>query len=235
MLLNAHMKSHSSPVASVKPGPVVLVLQTYPDKSYQQPFRKDGYPLVRYLNQPVYMEVTVLNKNDPNIKLVLDDCWATSSEDPTSVPQWQIVVNGCEYDLDNYRTTFHSAGSSTAHSGHYQRFNVKTFVFVSEAWGLSSLIYFHCSTLICNQVCLDSSLCSVTCPAPLRNKQEANKEGAMLVSLPGPILLLSDDSSPKGAIDPNSYEITKDIASTVGCCGCATGLSGHYRLHMLPI
>ncbi|NXD85094.1 ZP2 protein, partial [Halcyon senegalensis] len=180
--------------SSVNHGPLSLVLLSYPDDSYRQPYRDDQYPIVRYLRQPIFLEVQVLNRNDPNLHLVLDDCWATALQDPSSIPQWNIVVDGCEYDLDSYRTVFHPVGHGVSYANYRQRLEVKTFAFVSGDKALPGLVYFHCSVLICDRFQPDSPLCVTRCPRPSRSKRESGMPGvnSAMVSLWGPVLLVPE-------------------------------------------
>ncbi|XP_061222756.1 zona pellucida sperm-binding protein 2 [Neopsephotus bourkii] len=192
-----------SPASSVNQGPLSLVLLSYPEDSYRQPYRDDQYPIVRYLRQPIFLEVQVLKRNDPNLHLVLDDCWATASQDPSSLPQWSIVVDGCEYDLDSYRTVFHPVGHSVSYANYRQRLEVKTFAFVSGDKTLPGLVYFHCSVLICDRFQPDSPLCMRRCPRPSRSKRGSGMPGvnSAVVSLQGPVLLVPEQwSATQGSI-----------------------------------
>uniref|UniRef100_H0ZFR4 Zona pellucida glycoprotein 2 n=1 Tax=Taeniopygia guttata TaxID=59729 RepID=H0ZFR4_TAEGU len=217
----------SPPPSSVNQGSLSLVLLSYPEDSYRQPYREDQYPIVRYLRQPIFLEVQVLNRNDPNLHLVLDDCWATASQEPRSLPQWNIVVDGCEYDLDSYRTVFHPVGRGVSYANYRQRLEVKTFAFVSGDKALPGLVYFHCSVLICHRFHPDSPLCIPRCPRPSRSRRESGMAAvnSAVVSLGGPVLLVPEEWSAAQGSTVLNKEMWAGIAMTaVGVLSLATML-----------
>ncbi|ETE60959.1 Zona pellucida sperm-binding protein 2, partial [Ophiophagus hannah] len=149
-----------SPEPAINQGLLSLLLLIYPDQSYSVPYTNDQYPLVKYLRQPIFLEVQVLNRNDPNIHLMLENCWATLSLEPS-----------CEYELDNYKTIFHPVGPAVSYANFRQRFEVKAFAFVSDGKALSKHVYFHCSVIICDRQRPDSPLCSSRCPRSFRKRR----------------------------------------------------------------
>uniref|UniRef100_A0A8C0G0B9 Zona pellucida sperm-binding protein 2 n=1 Tax=Chelonoidis abingdonii TaxID=106734 RepID=A0A8C0G0B9_CHEAB len=162
------------PVSSINQGPLSLILLVYPDGSYLEPYSDDQYPIVKYLREPIFLEVQVLNRNDPNIQLVLDDCWATTSQDPSSLPWWNIVVDGCDYELDNYRTVFHPVGLAVSYPNYRQRFEVKTFAFASGHSYAPNV--------------------SLLCPQSGRSKRDVMQtENSSVASLPGPVIFVTDE------------------------------------------
>ncbi|XP_063790491.1 zona pellucida sperm-binding protein 2 [Pseudophryne corroboree] len=186
--LNPRVVTPTPPVSAKNDGPLSLVMSIYPDVTYGTPYRDNQYPVVKTLRDAIFLEVQVLNRNDPNIELVLDDCWATMFQDPESYPQWSVVVDGCQANQDNYLTAFHTV-SNVALPLYRKRFEVKAFAFV-QGEPSTNLIYFHCSAMICNIQAPDSPLCSTKCPMS-RKKRDVLllHRHSTLVSLHGPILL----------------------------------------------
>ncbi|XP_061896729.1 AT-rich interactive domain-containing protein 1A-like [Entelurus aequoreus] len=121
---------------------------------YSSFYTEGDYPVTKILRDPVYAEVRLIGRTDPNLVLSLGRCWATTSANPHSVPQWDILIDGCPNRDDRYKTSLVPVGSDSGLEflSHYKRFIFQMFTFVDP----SSLVpqrehvYIHCSTSVCN-------------------------------------------------------------------------------------
>lgn len=85
---------------------LVLYILIAEEEAFNSFYNPSEYPITKVLRQPVYVEVRVLGRSDPNIILNLEHCWATATPNPQSLPQWDLLVNG--YDTGSLlgRTAF---------------------------------------------------------------------------------------------------------------------------------
>lgn len=125
--------------------------------AYSSFYAPSDYPITKVLREPVYVEVRILARSDPNIILNLEHCWATSNPNPDSLPQWDLLFNGyikairynfvqflyfvlrwillgcrCPYHDDKFLTTVVPVDGSSGlqYPTHHKRFVIKMFTFV---------------------------------------------------------------------------------------------------------
>ncbi|XP_048860871.1 zona pellucida sperm-binding protein 4-like isoform X3 [Brienomyrus brachyistius] len=148
--------------------------------AYTSYYQDSDYPVTKVLRQPVYVEVRILNRTDPNLVLVLENCWATPGLDPLSLPQWSLLVDGCPYQGDKYQTTLVpvDASSGLPFPTHYKRFIVKMFAFVDPASQrrYQGKGFIHCSVAVCRPSATDS--CEQRCFRKGRDVAAAHKSSS---------------------------------------------------------
>ncbi|XP_078412373.1 zona pellucida sperm-binding protein 4-like [Cetorhinus maximus] len=126
------------------------------DGDYRSWYVDSDYPIQHVLQDPVFVEVRVLDRTDPMIVLRLRDCWATPVPAPNHEVQWSLLVDGCPYEGDDYQTLLHPVDVFSGLPTHHKRFKVKTFVFLdgeseqplSEQVLLSLLLGFYKEQLL---------------------------------------------------------------------------------------
>ncbi|XP_072711722.1 uncharacterized protein [Ciconia boyciana] len=152
--VDVRYESKKNPPPSIKPGfgSLALSLKLFKGESYSDPYQELEYPVVKYLREALYFEVELLQPEDARLELNLDDCWATNSQSQDSLPQWPILINGCENSKDSYRTVYHEVNNSlrVKFPQHLKRFEVRMFTFVQGTTLLQEQLYFHCSVVICS-------------------------------------------------------------------------------------
>ncbi|XP_044025912.1 zona pellucida protein AX 1 isoform X2 [Siniperca chuatsi] len=170
----SYSQRHADPTAEVGFGQLIVQLRLAEDSSYNHFYQAEDYPVVKYLRQPLYFEVELMQSTDPQLALILNNCWATLHEDRTSLPSWDIIVDSCENRDDSYATIFHPVVSDTRVTvpSHIKRFSMKMFTFTKEEI-LKDEIYVHCDAMICDSNIKEDSACHGQCmhPAGMNNSR----------------------------------------------------------------
>uniref|UniRef100_A0A8C8FPI0 ZP domain-containing protein n=1 Tax=Oncorhynchus tshawytscha TaxID=74940 RepID=A0A8C8FPI0_ONCTS len=195
---------NSDPKADPGVGQLVVQMRLAQEVSYDLFYQTEDYPVVKYLQQPLYFEVELMWSTDPRIALVLENCWATLHEDRTTLPSWDLIVKRCE-NLDDRYIVFHPvvADARIHIPAHVKRFSVKMFTFTTDETVLKEQIFVHCDADLCDTTKPDG-ICSGQCASPLRDakplKPTGSRRGRRAADISqhqissGPILL-SDSSN----------------------------------------
>nr|BCD71178.1 egg envelope protein [Pantodon buchholzi] len=220
----ARVNTVPPPLPAAAPGPLRVELRLGSGRcdtercnevaaAYTSYYSESDYPVTKVLRQPVFVEVRILGRTDPNIVLLLDKCWATATPNPFTVPQWQLLVHGCPYRDDKYLTTLVpvDASSGLPFPTHYKRFIVRMFTFVDPASKrhLMSNVFIHCSTAVCHPSATDS--CAQRCYRTRRDvasvQEESSSETAIVTS---GRLILTSELSPS-AVKQSASEVFQPL------------------------
>uniref|UniRef100_A0AAR2KRD5 Zona pellucida sperm-binding protein 4 n=1 Tax=Pygocentrus nattereri TaxID=42514 RepID=A0AAR2KRD5_PYGNA len=187
--LAVQLASNNPPMPVAASGPLMVELRLGSGQcvtkgcmqaAYTSYYGDADYPVTKVLREPVYVEVRILGRTDPNIALVLGRCWATSSPDPFSIPQWELLVDGCPYQHDSYLTTPIPVDGSSGlqFPSHYKRFVLKMFAFVDHASmaPLQEKVFIHCSTSVCQLTAADS--CEPRCSRQSKDVVAAGRKSS---------------------------------------------------------
>lgn len=165
------------------------------DVAYSSFYTEADYPVTKVLREPVYVEVQLLEKTDPMLVLTLGRCWTTTSSNPHSLPQWDILIDGCPYRDDRYLSSLVPIGPSSGldFPSHYRRFIFKMFTFVdrNSMEPLKEQVYIHCSTAVCSAA--PGRNCEPSCFRKKRDVQAAvqRKAEPKVVASVGPVIIVS--------------------------------------------
>uniref|UniRef100_A0A3B5AHN1 Zona pellucida sperm-binding protein 4 n=1 Tax=Stegastes partitus TaxID=144197 RepID=A0A3B5AHN1_9TELE len=121
--------------------------------AYSSFYTEADYPVSKVLRDPVYVDVQLLGKTDQLLVLTLDRCWVTANPYPHSLPQWNILTDGCPCRDDRYLSSLVPVDQSSGleFPSHHRRFIFKMFTFVNPSSNepMNERVYIHCSTAVC--------------------------------------------------------------------------------------
>uniref|UniRef100_A0A452HWZ1 Zona pellucida sperm-binding protein 4 n=1 Tax=Gopherus agassizii TaxID=38772 RepID=A0A452HWZ1_9SAUR len=192
------------PPAVSQPGPLMLELRIATEQNYGSYYTDRDYPVVKVLWDPIYVEVRILQRTDPDQVLVLHHCWATPSTNPQQQPQCccPLTIPRCPYAGDNYCTQLVPVGpaSGLQFPSHHQRFIISTFIFVESASqrALTGPVWLLFNALVC--CCSSVPLEQQPSLLGRRSSEHHPETGLSPITSRGPVFLLQDGVEKNDAV-----------------------------------
>nr|XP_006005257.1 PREDICTED: zona pellucida sperm-binding protein 4-like isoform X1 [Latimeria chalumnae] len=198
--LEAMVYTLAPPLPATDKGDLQIELRIAKGSQYSSWYLDSDYPLVKFLRDPVFVEVRILGRTDPSLVLMLKRCWATPNQELHNNVSWSILEDGCPFAGDNYQTVLHKVTMSSGlqFPSHHKRFEVKTFVFMEEsgAHPLSGEIYFHCSAVVCQPSAWES--CMTACePRRKRSIAHLTQQNHEVLVSSDPVIFLEPEPNPE--------------------------------------
>uniref|UniRef100_S4RKJ5 Zona pellucida sperm-binding protein 4 n=1 Tax=Petromyzon marinus TaxID=7757 RepID=S4RKJ5_PETMA len=160
--LGVQVNTYPPPLPATAIGTLFIELQVATDGDYLDYYSQ--FPVVKFLRDPIFLEVRLLDHPDPSLVLVLQDCWATPTPDPLNSVQWRVLDDHCPFTGDNFPTVLHPMTEfpDVPLATHRKRLEVKTFTFAGPQGNVfpNGQLYFHCRAYVCQG---DDRSCVPTC------------------------------------------------------------------------
>ncbi|XP_074471896.1 uncharacterized protein LOC141756224 [Sebastes fasciatus] len=185
----------SEPYAENAQGELQVEMRLALDDSYSAFHRVEDYPVVKYLQQPVYFEVELMRFRNPEVSLELVYCWATLEDDRKSLPRWDLIINGCANPKDPHQVIFHPVlpDVRVQHPSNFKRFEVPMFAFAKDKDNLSRQVFVHCDVEVCDARNPVGRACNVQCSNQddrIKGQKRAVSDGHSFKQVSsGPILI----------------------------------------------
>ncbi|KAM9733327.1 zona pellucida sperm-binding protein 4-like isoform 2-T3 [Menidia menidia] len=146
--ITVHQSASEYPSTLMNKGMLRTQMRFAKDSSYRSFHSSTDPPVVSELGQPVYVEVLVKH-DDKDLELLLEDCWATPTEDPDHPLRWNLLFKGCPFTGDSHRTVVLPVSSKDiAYPALHKWFAIKMFSFV-RFQAFENLVFLHCNVEIC--------------------------------------------------------------------------------------
>lgn len=152
-------------------GEFSAIMQLYEDDSYQTPY--NSTPEIKE-EEMLNVGISLIESQDPKIRVTTVDCWATPEKDPHGDLQHFLIEDGCGVDgvLDGTLQIIENGQSKMAKWAGA----VFQFVGYEEVW-------LHCDI----RVCFNDADCIPTCQQGGRKKRDVSGQEIVTISTSSPV------------------------------------------------